>query len=238
MRFGRPRSTIPTIICPDGLLQRYDAEVVSGCLCRSLVATGLRTTTVIRRRGVIWLSVQVSRHCRAQAPCSIIQWRSHGGPPYSSGTANSQLEQTRADASGTANSQLVACSKVDLLQYGDFSGVKVQFDAEPRFKQSYAFESGETFSILNPVKTSLDTDLSDSQKTVPLVFRLDEGSSSSTCLERDTPICVQLYQSVLTKHKCSHKDPSCFKWIVTEHFLSCQFVHALLSFSTYAFLSF
>ena len=31
----------------------------------------------------------------------------------------------RADASGTANSQLVACSKVDLLQYGDFSGVKV-----------------------------------------------------------------------------------------------------------------
>ena len=29
---------------------------------------------------------------------------------------------------------------------------------------------------------------------VPLVFRLDEGSSSSTCLERETPICVQLYQ--------------------------------------------
>ena len=46
---------------------------------------------------------------------------------YSSGTANSQLEQTRADASGTANSQLVACSKVDFLQYGDFSGWKVQF---------------------------------------------------------------------------------------------------------------
>ena len=46
---------------------------------------------------------------------------------YSSGTANSQLEQTRADASGTANSQLMACSKVDFLQYGDFSGWKVQF---------------------------------------------------------------------------------------------------------------
>ena len=138
------------------------------------------------------------------------------------------------------NQKLMAYSKVGLLQHGDFSGWKVQFgigsfhllenpqdyfDAEPKFKQSYAPESGESF----------ETDLSDSQTTVPLVFRLDEGSSSSTCLERDTPICVQLYQ--LTCLKCSHKDPSCFKWIVTEHFLSCQFVHALLSFSTYAFLS-
>ena len=97
------------------------------------------------------------------------------------------------------NRKLVAYSKVDLLQHGDFSGWKVQFgigsfhllenpqdyfDAEPKFKQSYAPESGESFEI----------DLSDSQTTVPLVFRLDEGSSSSTCLERDTPICVQLYQ--------------------------------------------
>ena len=34
-------------------------------------------------------------------------------------------------------------------------------------------------------------------------------------------------QSVLAKHKCSHKDlMSCSEWIVTEHFLSRQFMHA------------
>ena len=81
--------------------------------------------------------------------------------------------------------------KVHLFQHGDFSGWKVQFGIDSfhlagilKITLMQAKTSGESF----------ETDLSDSQTTVPLVFRLDEGSSSSTCLERDTPICVQLYQ--------------------------------------------
>ena len=89
---------------------------------------------------------------------------------------------------------------------------------------------------------------------VPLVFRLDEGSCSSTCLERDKPICVQPCpglkafteesqqvcancswqgcQSVLAKYKCTHKDPmNCSKWQMTEHFLSRQFMHAFEYFT-------
>ena len=65
--------------------------------------------------------------------------------------------------------KLVAYSKVDLFQHGDFSGWKAQFgfgsfhliqnpqdyfDAEPTFKQSYASQSGEIFGILKQMKES------------------------------------------------------------------------------------
>ena len=75
--------------------------------------------------------------------------------------------------------KLVAYSKVYLFQHGDFSGWKAQFgidsfdliqnpqdyfDAEPTFKQSYAPQSGEIFSILKQMKESFETNLSDSQK--------------------------------------------------------------------------
>ena len=107
------------------------------------------------------------------------------------------LSTTYNVATGTyklyMNQKLVTYSKVDLFQHEGLSEWKVQFsiesfhliespqdyfDAEPRFKQSYALESDETFSILNPVKESLKT----------------------------------------------------------EQFLSCQFVHALLSFATHAYV--
>ena len=65
------------------------------------------------------------------------------------------------------NQKLVAYCKADLFRHENLSGWKIRFgiasvyltenpqdcfDAEPRFKQSYAPESGEIFSILNPVK--------------------------------------------------------------------------------------
>ena len=73
---------------------------------------------------------------------------------------------------------------------------------------------------------------------VPLVFRLDEGSCSSTCLERDkTSVFSYVLDSRLSPKKASKyvpialdkvvslSKPSCSAWIVTAHFLKSQ-IHA------------